>query len=262
MAERRKPLQPLPAELPEPVRRFTEQVRLLYERVGSTLARLGKDLNVSDSSLSRYLNAQTPIPADVLDRLCELAGVSADERARLEDLRAAALAARAAGTGDRGSDSPTSADGDRGSDSPTSGDGDREFLEAGAAEGEAAPAGPVRRGRGRLLAVVALTALVAGAAAVAVIMAVTGDDRPSATHSAARPGGCRQRPQYRVVQRGNVVDAHGAVVGTVWPGDLFTRDDGPGNPDRPYRYYGVVTKNGLAGYVLEERLDYYRAVCG
>ncbi|MEV5749687.1 helix-turn-helix transcriptional regulator [Actinoallomurus sp. NPDC052308] len=250
MAERRKPLQPLPAELPEPVRRFTEEIRLLYERVGSTLARLGKDLNVSDSSLSRYLNAQTPIPADVLDRLCELAGASADERTRLEDLRAAALAARAAGAGDRDSDSPTSADVDRRS------------LEAGTAEGESAPAGPVRRGRGRLLAVVALTAVVAGAAAVAVIMAVTGDDRPSATHSAARPGGCRQRPQYRVVQRGNVVDAHGVVVGTVWPGDLFTRDDGPGNPDRPYRYYGVVTKNGLAGYVLEERLDYYRAVCG
>jgi transcriptional regulator with XRE-family HTH domain len=247
VAERRKPLQPLPAELPEPVRRFTEQIRLLYERVGSTLARLGRDLNVSDSSLSRYLNAQTPMPADVLDRLCELADVPYGERERLRDLREEALAARAAGPGERRPE-----------------DGDRADAETGAetdAEEEPAPGGPVRRGRGRLLAVVAVAAVALGAAA-AVIVAVTGDDRPPPTPTAVRQGGCRQRPQYRVSHRGNVVDAHGTVVGTVWPGDLFTRDETPENPARPYRYYGVVVKNGLAGYVLQERLTYYRAVCG
>ncbi|MCO5995952.1 helix-turn-helix domain-containing protein [Actinoallomurus rhizosphaericola] len=244
VAERRKPLQPLPAELPEPVRRFTEQIRLLYERVGSTLARLGRDLNVSDSSLSRYLNAQTPMPVDVLDRLCELAGVPSGDRERLRDLREAALAARAASPGEVRPEN-----------------GDRAASETGA-EDEPAPGGTVRRRRGRLLAVVAVAAVALGAAAAAVIVAVTGDDRPPPTRTAVRQGGCRQRPQYRVSHRGNVVDAHGAVVGTVWPGDLFTRDETPGNPARPYRYYGVVVKNGLAGYVLQERLTYYRAVCG
>ncbi|GAA0371071.1 helix-turn-helix domain-containing protein [Actinoallomurus spadix] len=237
MAERRKPLQPLPPDLAEPVRLFTEQLRVLYERVGSTLARLGRDLNVSDSSLSRYLNAQTPMPADVLDRFCDLAALPPEERKRLRDLREAALASRSTTPGERRS-------GDRGSP-----------------EAEA-PAGPVRRRRGRLLTVVVLVALVAGAVAAAVIVTGTGDDRPPDAHPVARQGACRQRPQYRVVHRGNVVDAHGAVVGTVWPGDLFTRDETPGNPARPYRYYGVVVKNGLAGYVLQERLAYYRAVCG
>lgn len=245
MAERRKPLQPLPPDLAEPVRSFTEQLRLLYERVGSTLARLGRDLNVSDSSLSRYLNAQTSMPADVLDRLCDLAGVSSEERRHLRDLREAALASRAAGPGERRSEN-----------------GDRGSPEADAPERTFVPGGSVRRRRGRLLAVVVLAALVAGAVAAAVIATGTGDDRPPAAHPVARQGACRQRPQYRVVHRGNVVDAHGAVVGTVWPGDLFTRDETPGNPARPYRYYGVVAKNGLAGYVLQERLAYYRAVCG
>ncbi|MCO5968435.1 helix-turn-helix domain-containing protein [Actinoallomurus soli] len=245
VAERRKPLQPLPPDLAEPVRRFTEEVRLLYERVGSTLARLGRDLNVSDSSLSRYLNAQTPVPADVLDRLCELADVPSEERQRLRDLREAALAARAAGPGER-----------------RTGDGDRSPRDTGAAEHESAPGGPVSRGRGRWIAVAVLAVAAVGAAAVTVIVAVAGDHRPPAAHSAVRRSGCRQRPQYKVEHRGNVVDANGVIVGTVWPGDLFTRDETPANPARPYRYYGVVVEKGLAGYVLQERLKYYRAVCG
>ncbi len=216
---RRKPLQPLPADLPEPVRVFTEELRSLHERIGLTLGALGKELSVSDSSLSRYLNARTRVPADVLVRLCELAGVSPAERDRLLAARETPPAVR---------------------------------VEAAPPADEPRPVRTRPLGRTALLA--ALTSATGGLVFAAVLPAMS-----VAPGEARDQVSCARRPQYRVSARGNVLDAAGNVVGMVWKNDVFTRDDSV-HPSMRYRYYGTV-KHGPSGYVMQEKLDYYRSVC-
>ncbi len=216
---RRKPLQPLSPGLPETHREFTEELRSLYERIGLTLVMLGKELNVSDSSLSRYLNARTRIPEDVLDRLAELAKVSPAELQRLKALRQDASAATVV------RDVP-----------PPS---------------PAVP--PERRRPFRRTATIAVLAT-ATCGMVAVLPAVTAK-RPLRAGQVS----CVRRPQYRVSDRGNVLDASGHVVGMVWKNDLFTRVDSAARPRMRYRYYGTVD-GGPAGYVMQAKLDYYRPV--
>ena len=66
--------QPLPDELPAEVRHFVEQLRLLKDRTGLSLAALGARTAYSKSSWHRYLNATQPPPRQAVVALCRVAG--------------------------------------------------------------------------------------------------------------------------------------------------------------------------------------------
>jgi transcriptional regulator with XRE-family HTH domain len=68
--------QPLPDDLPPEVRHFVEQVRLLKDRTGLSLAALGARTAYSKSSWQRYLNATQPPPRQAIAALCRVAGLT------------------------------------------------------------------------------------------------------------------------------------------------------------------------------------------
>ena len=68
--------QPLPDELPPEVRHFVEQVRLLKDRTGLSLAALGARTAYSKSSWQRYLNATQPPPRQAIAALCRVADLT------------------------------------------------------------------------------------------------------------------------------------------------------------------------------------------
>lgn len=68
--------QPLPDDLPPEVRHFVEQVRLLKDRTGLSLAALGARTAYSKSSWQRYLNATQPPPRQAIAALCRVAGLN------------------------------------------------------------------------------------------------------------------------------------------------------------------------------------------
>ncbi|WP_405772592.1 helix-turn-helix domain-containing protein [Streptomyces sp. NBC_01538] len=68
--------QPLPDDLPPEVRHFVEQVRLLKDRTGLSLAALGARTAYSKSSWQRYLNATQPPPRQAIAALCRVAGLA------------------------------------------------------------------------------------------------------------------------------------------------------------------------------------------
>src|SRR3954447_24297735 len=67
--------QPLPDDLPPEVRHFVEQLRLLKDRTGLSLAALGARTAYSKSSWHRYLNGTQPPPRQAVVALCRVAGV-------------------------------------------------------------------------------------------------------------------------------------------------------------------------------------------
>ncbi|MEU8353352.1 helix-turn-helix domain-containing protein [Streptomyces sp. NPDC048845] len=77
---RRKPLGPLPAELPGPVRDFVVALRALHEDIGLSLSDLESRLPVSRSTLSRYLRGQTLPDRRLLALWCALSGAEAHGR--------------------------------------------------------------------------------------------------------------------------------------------------------------------------------------
>jgi Helix-turn-helix domain len=74
--------QPLPDELPPEVRHFVEQLRLLKDRTGLSLAALGARTAYSKSSWQRYLNAVQPPPRQAVVALCRVAGVAGPDADR------------------------------------------------------------------------------------------------------------------------------------------------------------------------------------
>ncbi|MFC3578366.1 helix-turn-helix domain-containing protein [Streptomyces yaanensis] len=74
--------QPLPDDLPPEVRHFVEQLRLLKDRTGLSLAALGAQTAYSKSSWQRYLNATQPPPRQAVAALCRVAGLAGDEAER------------------------------------------------------------------------------------------------------------------------------------------------------------------------------------
>ncbi|MEU8943857.1 helix-turn-helix transcriptional regulator [Streptomyces sp. NPDC048489] len=68
--------QPLPDELPAEVRHFVEQLRLLKDGTGLSLAALGARTAYSKSSWQRYLNATQPPPRQAVAALCRVAGLT------------------------------------------------------------------------------------------------------------------------------------------------------------------------------------------
>jgi hypothetical protein len=75
--------QPLPDELPPEVRHFVEQLRLLKDRTGLSLAALGARTAYSKSSWQRYLNAVQPPPRQAVAALCRVAGLTGPAAERL-----------------------------------------------------------------------------------------------------------------------------------------------------------------------------------
>ncbi|GAA3868171.1 hypothetical protein GCM10023084_21600 [Streptomyces lacrimifluminis] len=74
--------QPLPDDLPPEVRHFVEQVRLLKDRTGLSLAALGARTAYSKSSWQRYLNATQPPPRQAITALCRVAGLTPTDAER------------------------------------------------------------------------------------------------------------------------------------------------------------------------------------
>lgn len=74
--------QPLPEDLPPEVRHFVEQLRLLKDRTGLSLAALGARTAYSKSSWHRYLNATQPPPRQAVTALCRIAGLRDAEAER------------------------------------------------------------------------------------------------------------------------------------------------------------------------------------
>lgn len=74
--------QPLPDDLPPEVRHFVEQVRLLKDRTGLSLAALGARTAYSKSSWQRYLNATQPPPRQAIAALCRVAGLTPTDAER------------------------------------------------------------------------------------------------------------------------------------------------------------------------------------
>lgn len=74
--------QPLPDELPAEVRHFVEQLRLLKDRTGLSLAALGARTAYSKSSWHRYLNGTQPPPRQAVAALCRIAGLADTEAER------------------------------------------------------------------------------------------------------------------------------------------------------------------------------------
>lgn len=70
--------QPLPADLPPEVAHFVEQLRLLKDRTGLSLAALAARTAYSKSSWQRYLNATQPPPRQAVVALCRVAGEDAE----------------------------------------------------------------------------------------------------------------------------------------------------------------------------------------
>ncbi|WP_367321244.1 helix-turn-helix domain-containing protein [Streptomyces sp. HUAS ZL42] len=75
--------QPIPDGLPPEVRHFVEQLRLLKDRTGLSLAALGARTAYSKSSWQRYLNAVQPPPRQAVAALCRVAGLAGPEAERL-----------------------------------------------------------------------------------------------------------------------------------------------------------------------------------
>jgi transcriptional regulator with XRE-family HTH domain len=90
---RRVALRPLPPDLAGPVRDFVQEFRETFGRLGLSQRQLAEKLHLSKSPVSRYLNGQEIIPAEALDRFCQLAHLAPPECARLRDLRDQAKAA-------------------------------------------------------------------------------------------------------------------------------------------------------------------------
>ncbi|MFF4837668.1 helix-turn-helix domain-containing protein [Streptomyces sp. NPDC001315] len=74
--------QPLPDGLPPEVRHFVEQLRLLKDRTGLSLASLGARTAYSKSSWQRYLNAVQPPPRQAVTALCRVAGLDGPDAER------------------------------------------------------------------------------------------------------------------------------------------------------------------------------------
>jgi hypothetical protein len=63
-----------------------------------------------------------------------------------------------------------------------------------------------------------------------------------------------------VTAYGHVTDAAGKIIDDVSTDDLFTLGDPASHPPTGSRYYGTVVGR-ISGYVLEEKLKFYRMVC-
>ncbi|WP_306186397.1 helix-turn-helix transcriptional regulator [Streptomyces sp. MK5] len=74
--------QPLPEDLPPEVRHFVEQLRLLKDGTGLSLAALGARTAYSKSSWQRYLNAGQPPPRQAVAALCRVAGLTGADAER------------------------------------------------------------------------------------------------------------------------------------------------------------------------------------
>ncbi|WP_030165420.1 helix-turn-helix domain-containing protein [Streptomyces sp. NRRL S-813] len=74
--------QPLPDDLPPEVRHFVEQLRLLKDGTGLSLAALGARTAYSKSSWQRYLNAGQPPPRHAVAALCRVAGLTGADAER------------------------------------------------------------------------------------------------------------------------------------------------------------------------------------
>ncbi|MER6978263.1 helix-turn-helix domain-containing protein [Streptomyces carpinensis] len=74
--------QPLPDDLPPEVRHFVEQLRLLKDGTGLSLAALGARTAYSKSSWQRYLNAGQPPPRQAVTALCRVAGLAGADAER------------------------------------------------------------------------------------------------------------------------------------------------------------------------------------
>ncbi|MBC2906745.1 helix-turn-helix domain-containing protein [Streptomyces cupreus] len=83
----------------------------------------------------------------------------------------------------------------------------------------------------------------------------------SAKASPAPSTSCQRRKQYRVTERGNVVDEIDNPIGQVVPDERFIHDDSPEHPLNRSRLYGTVVGRDLDGYVMESKLAYERMVC-
>lgn len=70
--------QPLPPDLPPEVAHFVEQLRLLKDRTGLSLAALASRTAYSKSSWQRYLNAVQPPPRQAVVALCRVTGENAE----------------------------------------------------------------------------------------------------------------------------------------------------------------------------------------
>ncbi|MGW0080485.1 helix-turn-helix domain-containing protein [Streptomyces sp. NPDC003393] len=68
--------QPLPEDLPPEVRHCVEQLRLLKDTTGLSLAALGARTAYSKSSWQRCLNAGQPPPRQAVAALCRVAGLT------------------------------------------------------------------------------------------------------------------------------------------------------------------------------------------
>ncbi|MEU0599581.1 helix-turn-helix transcriptional regulator [Streptomyces sp. NPDC006393] len=74
--------QRLPDDLPPEVRHFVEQLRLLKDGTGLSLAALGARTAYSKSSWQRYLNAGQPPPWQAVAALCRVAGLTGADAER------------------------------------------------------------------------------------------------------------------------------------------------------------------------------------
>ena len=82
--------------------------------------------------------------------------------------------------------------------------------------------------------------------------------------AAAVPSGTRYCSvwQYRVTEHADVVNVTKTPVATAAAGQTFYRSLDPTVPKVQYRYYGSVGAGGPTGYVLQEKLEFVREVCG
>src|ERR671928_161988 len=74
--------QPLPDGLPPEVRHFVEQLRLLKDRTGLSLAALGARTAYSKPSGQRYLTAVHPPPRHAVAALCRVADLDGPDAER------------------------------------------------------------------------------------------------------------------------------------------------------------------------------------
>jgi transcriptional regulator with XRE-family HTH domain len=137
-----------------------------------------------------------------------------------------------------------------------------------------APVEPTRvaRGRRRWLTAGIASVLLAGAVgASAYVMwplasgrspgaAAKVTQQPHAPGADRSPSTCQR--QYRVRRDGNIDNTAKHPVGVIVAGadEVFVRDDAPGHPAMPYRYYGTVAGQP-PGYVLQENLFYIGTTC-
>lgn len=121
------------------------------------------------------------------------------------------------------------------------------------------PLGPKRRRR-LLPLLLAACLVVAAAVTLAVFHGRSGapgtkqDDREIRDH-------CERVREYRVTTSGNVLAGSGDVVGEIAAGDLFKAQRLNGLPHFTHRYYGIVVRTRVWGYVVPTKLDFVADTC-